>query len=186
MTLNTSQLGALKNFCALILCGHREDVFLRCKDCLEHAADEYGGIPAVLYVLSGHDIDPDDPYGNVAGADKQLVKSQYYFISSDAGAPAVQDFFWFIENIQTARGLHFTIDKEKFSNDDCIVEWLAELAAQLEDLYIVCFDGASEDYHFTILNKSDCEKAMDLFREMAAGIEGYSYTSFIIAEDFQG
>ena len=43
----------------------------------------------------------------------------------------LEDFFWFIENIKTARGLDFTIDEEKFSDDDCIVEWLAELSAQL-------------------------------------------------------
>lgn len=185
-SLNLNQIEALKDFCALILCGHREEVFCRCKECLENAVDEYRGIPAVLYVLSGHDIDPEDPFGNLADENKQLVKSQYYFVSSDAGAPDLEDFFWFIENIKTARGLDFTIDEEKFSDDDCIIEWLAELSAQLEDLYIVNFDGASEDYHFTIMNKEDCEKAMDLFKKMTADIDGYSYTSFVITSDFEG
>ncbi|MDE6686068.1 MAG: hypothetical protein K2K17_01980 [Lachnospiraceae bacterium] len=58
MALDPSQMDVLKSFCALILCGHHEDVFQRCKECLENAADE----------------------------DKQLVKPQYYLISSDAGA----------------------------------------------------------------------------------------------------
>lgn len=185
MTLHSNQLDALKNFCALILCGPDEKVFHRCKEHLENATDEYGGIPAVLYTLSGQDIDSDDPFGNVADADKQLVTPQYYFISSDAGAPDLADFFWFIENIQTARGLAFTVDREKFSQEDCIAEWLEELAAQLKDLYIVNFDGASEDYHFTILNKEDCERAMDFFRKMAAPIDGYAYRSFIITSALQ-
>ncbi len=185
MTLHADQLDALKNFCALMLCGHREEVFNRCKEHLENAADEYGGVPAVLYTLSGQDIDSDDTFENVADADKQLVRPQYYFISSDAGAPDLADFFWFVENIQAARGLDFTINRERFSYDDCIVEWLAELSAQLEDLYIVNFDGAGEDYHFTILNKEDCETAMDLFRKMTAAIDDYSYSSFVIAGNLE-
>ncbi len=184
--LNSNQIEALKDFCALILCGHREEVFHRCKECWENAADEYSGIPAVLYVLSGQDIDSEDPFGNIADEEKQLVKSQYYFISSDAGAPDLEDFFLFIENIKTARKLDFTIDEEKFSDDDCIIEWLAELSVQLEDLYIVNFDGGSEDYHFTIMNKKDCERAMDLFKKMTADIDGYSYTSLVITSDFEG
>ena len=183
MILNSDQIDALRDFCALILCGHKEEVFHRCKECLENAADEYSGIPTVLYVLSGHDTDPS---GDLVDEDKQLVKPQYYFISSDAGAPDLEDFFWFIENVKTARGLDFTIDEEEFSDDDCIVEWLAELSAQLEDLYIVDFDGGSEDYHFTIMNKEDCEKAMDLFKKITAYIDGYSYTSSVITSDFQG
>ena len=186
MILHSDQIDTLKNFCALILCGHDEKVFHRCKEHMESAADEYLGIPAVLYVLSGHDTDPDDPFGNVADEDKQLVKSQYFLISSDAGAPDLEDFFWFIENIRTARGLDFSINEDKFSNDDCIVEWLAELSAQLDNLYIVNFDGAGEDYHFTIMDKDDCQKAMDLFKRLTAHINGYSYTSFIITSDFQG
>ncbi|MCI8360904.1 MAG: hypothetical protein HFE86_06175 [Clostridiales bacterium] len=154
---------------------------------MEKDADGYGGIPAVLYLLSGQDADPDDPFGNTADAGKQLVKPQYYFISSDAGAPCLEDFFWFIEDgIKTARGLDFVIDKERFSNDDCIIEWLAELSAQLKDLYIVAFDGAGEDYHFTILNQADCEKAMELFKRTAAHVNGYSYASRVITSDFQG
>ena len=186
MTLNVDQMEALKDFCSLILCGHKEEVFHRCKECWENAVDEYHGIPAVLYVLSGNDTDPDDLFENIADEDKQLVKPQYYLISSDAGAPDLEDFFWFIENIKTARGLDFTICEENFSEDDCIVEWLAELSTQLEDLYIIDFDGASEDYHFTIMNKEDCGKAMDLFKRMTDRIESYSYTSFIITSDFQG
>ena len=186
MVLAPSQIEVLKDFCALILCGHHEDVFHRCKEYLENASDEYGGIPNILYVLSGQDIEPDDPFGNVADEGRQLVKPQYYLISSDAGAPALEDFFWFIENIKKARGLDFAIDGEKFSDDDCIVEWLAELAAQLKDLSIVGFDGASEDYHFTIMDKGDCEKSMDLFKKMTAHIDGYNYTSFVITSDFQG
>ncbi|MDE6744333.1 MAG: hypothetical protein K2J95_10690 [Lachnospiraceae bacterium] len=186
MALDPSQMDVLKSFCALILCGHHEDVFQRCKECLENAADEYGGIPEVLYVLSGQDIDADDPFGNVADEDKQLVKPQYYLISSDAGAPALEDFFWFIENIKAARGLDFTVNEENFSDDDCIVEWLAELSAQLKDLSIVNFDGASEDYHFTIMNHDDCEKVMKLFERMTAHIDGYHYSSFVITSDFQG
>ncbi len=186
MALYSTQLEALKGFCDLILCGHKEEVFCRCKECLEHAADEYGGIPDILYVLSGNDTEPGDPFGNIADADKQLVKPQYYLISSDAGAPELEDFFWFLENLETARGLNLTIDKEKFSDDDCIVEWLAELSAQLEELYIVNFDGAGEDYHFTIMDRDDCEKAMDLFQKMTADIDGYSYTSCVITSDFEG
>ena len=178
---------ALQEFCDLILCGHNEAVFHRCKGYLEKAGDDYGGIPAVLYLLSGQDADPDDPFGNTADEEKQLVKPQYYFISSDAGAPCLEDFFWFIEDgIKTSRGLAFDIDRERFSDDDCIVEWLAALAAQLEDLYIVHFDGAGEDYHFTILNQADCEKAMGLFARMTAHVQGYSYTAFVITDDFQG
>lgn len=186
MVLNSNQFDVLKNFCSLILCGYNEKVFNRCKECLENASDEYGGIPDVLYVLSGSDIDPDDPFGNTADEEKQLVKSQYHLISTDAGAPDLNDFFWFIENVKAAQGLDFTIDEQKFSNDDCIVEWLAELSAQLEDLYIVNFDGASEDYHFTIMNKDNCEKAMDLFKQMTVHIDSYTYTSFVITSDFQG
>lgn len=186
MVLNLKQIDALKDFCALILCGHQEKAFRRCKECLENAVNEYGGIPDMLYVLSGNDVDPDDPFGNMADEDKQTVKPQSYLISSDAGAPDLEDFFWFVENLKAARGLDFTLDEEKFSDDDCIVEWLAELAAQLEDLYIVDFDGASEDYHFTIMNKGDCEKAMDLFSKMTAHIEGYTFKSFVITDDFQG
>lgn len=186
MELNLSQTDVLKDFCALILCGHHEEAFRRCKEYLENAADEYGGIPDILYVLSGHDVDPDDPFGNMASEDKKSVKPQYYLISSDAGAPDLEDFFWFVENLRTARGLDFTIDKEKFSDDDCIVEWLAELSAQLEDLYIVDFDGASEDYHFTIMSKDDCERAMDLFQKMTAHIDGYTFKSFVITSDYQG
>ena len=186
MILNMSQTDVLKDFCALLLCGHQEKAFRRCKECMENAADEYGGIPDILYVLSGNDVDPDDPFGNMASDDKQSVKSHYYLISTDAGAPDLEDFFWFVENIKTARGLDFTIDEEKFSDDDCIVEWLAELAAQLENLYIVDFDGASEDYHFTIMSKNDCKKAMDLFQKMTSHIDGYTFKSFVITSDFQG
>ena len=186
MILNMSQTDVLKDFCALLLCGHQEKAFRRCKECMENAADEYGGIPDILYVLSGNDVDPDDPFGNNASEDRQLVKPQYYLISSDAGAPDLEDFFWFVENIKTARGLDFTVDEEKFSDDDCIVEWLAELSAQLEGLYIVNFDGASEDYHFTIMSKDDCDKAMDLFKKMTAHADGYSFTSYVISSDFKG
>ncbi|MEZ3463170.1 MAG: hypothetical protein K1W23_13710 [Lachnospiraceae bacterium] len=186
MILNMSQTDVLKDFCALLLCGHQEKAFRRCKECMENAADEYGGIPDILYVLSGNDVDPDDPFGNMASDDKQSVKPQYYLISTDAGAPDLEDFFWFVENLRTARGLDFTIDEEKFSDDDCIVEWLAELAAQLENLYIVDFDGASEDYHFTIMSKNDCKKAMDLFQKMTSHIDGYTFKSFVITSDFQG
>lgn len=186
MVLNSSQIDVLKNFCALILCGHNVKAFHRCRECMENAEDEYGGIPDVLYVLSGNDIDPDDPFGNVADDDKQAVKPQRYLISSDAGAPDLEDFFGFIEDIRTARGLDFTVEEERFSDDDCIVEWLAELSAQLEDLYIVNFDGAGEDYFFTIMNKEDCDKARDLFKKMTAHIDGYSFSSCIITSDFQG
>ena len=186
MALDLSQIDALKDFCNLILCEHNEKVFRYCRRCLENAVDEYCGIPDILYVLSGYDIDPDDPFGNNASEGRQLVKPQYYLISSDAGAPDLEDFFWFVENIKTARGLDFTVDEEKFSDDDCIVEWLAELSAQLEGLYIVNFDGASEDYHFTIMSKDDCDKAMDLFKKMTAHADGYSFTSYVISSDFKG
>lgn len=177
-------LDALKEFCTLILCGHNEKVFNRCKEHIANASDPYGSIPEVLYTLSGHAIDPDDPFGNVSDEEKQLVKPQYYLISSDAGAPCLEDFFWFIEDgIQKARGLNFTIHKEKFSDHDCIVEWLVELSAQLENFYIVQFDGASEDYHFTIMNLSECKKAMDLFKRMTAHIDTYVYTSFLITKN---
>lgn len=181
-----SRMDALKDFCSLILCGHREDVFRRCAECMENAEDGCGGISDLLNVLSGHDIDPDDPFGNIADADKQLVKPQFYLISSDAGAPALKDFFWFIENIKAARGFDFTLDQEKFSDDDCIVEWLAELSAQLKNLCIVDFDGASEDYHFTIMNQDDCKKARNAFEEMTAHRKGYSFQSFLITSDFKG
>lgn len=184
--IHLSQINALKDFCSLILCGHHEDVFRRCIECMENADDEYGGIPDVLCVLSGHDRDPDDPFGNIADDDKQLVKSQSYLISSDAGAPCLEDFFWFIENIKAARGLDFTIDKDKFSDDDCIIEWLAELSAQLEGLYIVDFYGTGDEYNFTIMNQDDCEKAMNAFKKMTVHIDGHYYKSFIITNDFKG
>lgn len=66
------------------------------------------------------------------------------------------------------------------------MEWLAELSTQLDGLYIVNFDGASEDYHFTIMDKDDCEKAMGLFKKMTSHIDGYSYTCFVITGDFEG
>ena len=50
----------------------------------------------------------------------------------------------------------------------------------------VNFDGASEDYHFTIMNKEDCEKAMNLFEQLTADIDGYSYKAFFITDDFEG
>ena len=186
MTLNSSQSEALEKFCDIIVCGRNEMVFKRCKECMENAEDEYGGIPDVLYVLSGQDTDQADPFGNVADADKQLLKQQYYFISSDAGAPDLDDFFIYIENIKAACGLSFTVNKEKCSCNDCIVEWLAELSAQLKDLYIVNFDGGSEDYHFTIMDKQDCEKAMALFGRLTTHIVGYKYSSFVITDDFLG
>ena len=105
----SNQINVLKEFCALMLCGHQENAFQHCKTCMESAADEYGGIPDVLYVLSGHAVDSEDPFGNVADLEKQPVKPQYYMVSSDAGAPALEDFFWFIENIKAARGLTFSI-----------------------------------------------------------------------------
>lgn len=184
MILDAKQTSALKDFCSLILRRHDEKVFQRCKECLENAADEYGGIPAMLYVFSGHDVDPDDPFGNIA--DEQLVEPQTYLVSSDAGAPALEDFFWFVENLKAARGLDFALDEESFSDDDCIVEWLAELAGELKGLYIVNFDGASEDYHFTIMNQEDCEKAMDLFARLTAHLDGYSFGASVITEDFEG
>ncbi len=186
MVLNSNQIDALKDFCALILCEYKEEVFQRCKECLESATDD-GGVADVLYVLSGNDTDPDNLIDeDIADEEKQLVKSQYYFVSSDAGAPELEDFFWYIDNIKTARGLDFSINEENFSEDDCIVEWLAELSAQLEDLYIVNFDGNSEDYHFTIMNKEESEKAMDLFQRMTDQICEYTYKSFVITSDFEG
>ncbi len=181
------QTDVLKEFCTLMLCGHQENAFQRCKACLENAADEYGGIPDVLYVLSGHAVDPEDPFGNIAYREDQPVRPQYYLISTDAGAPCLEDFFWFIDNIKEACGLAFPVDEERFSDDDCIVEWLAELAGQLEGSYdIVDFDGASEDYHFTIMKKEDSRKAMDLFGQLTADTEGYSCTAFVITKDFEG
>jgi len=186
MELHSNQMDALREFCGLIIGGECDDVIRRCKAHMENAEDEYGGIPSVLYVLSGQDVDDDDPFGNIADDEKQLLKPQYCLISSDAGAPALEDFFWFVENLKKARGLDFTIDQGKFSNDDSIVEWLAELSTQLNGLYIVNFDGAGEDYHFTIMDQEDCEKARTLFRQMTAHIDGYTYGSFVITSDFQG
>lgn len=176
---------ALRDFCSMILCGHNEKVFNRCKELLENVTDDAGGIPDVLYVLSGYDVDDSDSYHNQR--EYQLVKAQYYFISSDAGAPCLEDFFWFVEDgIKMARELDFTIDRARFSDNDCIVEWLAELSSQLEDLYIVDFDGAGEDYHFTIMSKSECEKAMILFKKMTSHVKNYQYSSFLITSDFKG
>ncbi len=186
MKLDSDRVDILKNFCAMILCGHREEVFRRCKDCVEKASDADDGIESILYVLSGSDVDENDPYQNVADKDKQLVKPQFYLISTDAGAPELEDFFWYIENIKTARGLSFPIDRENFSDDNSIVEWLAELSQQLEDLYIVDFGGSSEDYHFTIMNKDDCEKAIDLFHSLTTYISDNPYTSILITKDFKG
>ncbi len=184
MLLNPHQANALQTFCDTILCGHNEAVFHRCKAYMENASDENDGIESGLYVLYGSDIDPDDPYRNVADADKQLVKPQFYLVSSDAGAPALEDFFWYVENIKSARELSFSVEKGNFSDDNSIVEWLAELSQQLEGLYIVNFDGGSEDYHFTIMGKSDCERAMEAFKNLTAHIHGYTYTSFLITEAF--
>lgn len=184
MKLNQNQLDALKDFCDLILCGHHEDALIRCREHMENADDEYGGIPNVLYLLSGMDSDPDDPWGNVADEEKQVVKPQYYFVSSDAGAPDLEDFFWYIDNIKAARGLSFPMNRDKFSDNSSIVEWLAELAGQLDGLYLVNFDGGGDDYHFTILNKEGAEKAMYLFKRLTAHIAGYSYSSCVITKDF--
>jgi len=186
MELHINQINALKEFCTLVLCGYDESVIQRCKAHLENIDNEYGGVPQALYVLSGQDVDDNDPFGNVADNDKQLVKPQYYFISSDAGAPNLEDFFWFVENLKEARGLDFTFDEEKFSDDNSIVEWLAELSTQLNGLYIVNFDGASEDYHFTILDQKECERARGLFKKMTNHIDSYTFDSFVITSDFQG
>lgn len=186
MELHSNQMDALREFCGLILGEERDEVVQRCKAHMENAEDEYGGIPSALYVLSGQDVDDDDPFGNIADEEKQLVKPQYYLISSDAGAPGLEDFLWFVENLKEAHKLDFAVDQGKFSNDNSIVEWLAELSGQLNGLYIVNFDGAGEDYHFTILNQEDCEKVRALFQQMTARIDGYSYGSFVITSDFQG
>ncbi len=44
-------------------------------------------------ILCGHGTDPDDSFGNIASEDRQPVRPQYYFISSDDGAPDLEDFF---------------------------------------------------------------------------------------------
>ena len=60
------------------LCQYKEEVFQRCKECLESAADDCG-VADVLYVLSGDDTDPDNLIDeDIADEEKQLVKSQYY------------------------------------------------------------------------------------------------------------
>ncbi len=183
MLLQADQADQLKEFCAIMLCGHREEVFCRCKACMESPADDSDGVEAILYVLSGSDIDPDDPYGNVADADKQLVQPQSYLISSDAGAPELEDFFWYLENLKAARGLSFSIEKDAFSEDESIVEWLAEFSRQLEDLRIVNFDGGSEDFHFTIMTQADCERAMALFQALTARSSNAPYASYLITAD---
>lgn len=177
---------ALKEFCGLILCGENIPVYEHCKNYIENASDEFGGIPDVLYILSGNDEDSEDSFENAESADNPLVKPQSYLISSDAGAPELGDFFWFIDNLKAARGLDFTIRKERFSENTSLIEWLAELSAQLKDLYILNFDGAGDDYHFTILNKADCERAIELFQKMTAHVKGYDYETTIITPDFQG
>lgn len=182
MKLDSNRADMLKRFCATILCGHREEVFRRCKDCVEKASDEVDGMESVLYVISGRDIDESDPYHNVADEDKQLVKPQCYLISTDAGASELEDFFWFIENLKTARGLSFPIDKKKFSDHNSIVEWLEELSEQLEDLYIVNFAGNSEDFHFTIMDRDDSEKAIDSFKSLTADTSDDDDTSFLITK----
>ena len=59
-------------------------------------------------------------------------------------------------------------------------------ALSISKTNIVDFDGASEDYHFTIMSKNDCKKAMDLFQKMTSHIDGYTFKSFVITSDFQG
>lgn len=122
MILHQNQLDTLKDFCDLILCGHHQDAFDQCREYMENTHDKYGGIPAILYLLSGMDSDPNDPWGNVANKEKQFVKPQYYLVSSDAGAPELEDFFWYIERLKVARGLNFPLHKERFSKDSSIVE----------------------------------------------------------------
>lgn len=171
---------ALKEFCSLILCGHNEDVYQCCKYHLENSIEE-DGIAEILYILSGYETYSEDSEID------PLVECQHYFISSDAGAPSLEDFFAFIEEgIMPARELQFSIHKENFSDEDCIIEWLAELAFQLKDLYIINFDVGSEDYHFTIMNKQDCERAMELFAKISSCDTSYEYSSMIITEDFAG
>lgn len=186
MTLNDEQAAALADFCALMLRGHNEGAFARCKEYLENAADEYGGVPEILYLMSGAAADPDDPWGNVADEEKQFAKPQYYLVSSDAGAPELEDFFWFVENIKEARGLDFALDRSKFSDGGALPEWLAELAAQLGGLCVVNFDGGGDDYHFTIMDEADCAKARRLFEKITSHIGGYSYASHVVTEDFRG
>ena len=177
---------ALSDFCTLMLCGDNEGAFTRCREYMEEAEDEYGGVPEILYLMSGMAADPDDPWGNVADEEKQFVKPQHYLISTDAGAPELDDFFWFVENVKKARSLDLALDKERFSAGGSITDWLPELAAQLNGLYVVNFDGGGDDYHFTIMDQEDCAEARRLFEKITAHIEGYSYTSFIITENFCG
>ncbi len=162
MNLKHEKKAALSDFCDLILCGHNEDVFQCCVKCFENDPDEATAAESVLYVLSGFQID-----------DARATEPQFYLVSTDSGSPELEDFFWFVDNIKKARGLSFTLDREKFSNDYCIDTWLSELAQQLSDLYIVIFDCVSEDFHFTIMNEDDSIKAMELFGRFTSGISGY-------------
>lgn len=80
----------------------------------------------------------------------------------------------------------FSTEKIWIDRDDCIIEWLAELASQLKDLYITNFQDDSEDYHFVIMDKKDSEKALGLFREMTAHIKRCSFRCGVITSDFKG
>ena len=170
MKLSSEQRNALSDFCDIILCGHNEDAFQCCVRCFENDPDETTAAESVLYVLSGFEIDGT-----------KVTEPQFYLVSTDSGAPELEDFFWFVDNIKKSRGLSFTLDSEKFSESCCIDTWLSELANQLNDLYIVSFDGVSEDFHFTIMNKDDSIKAMELFGRFTANIAGYEHSSSIFA-----
>ncbi len=104
----------LKNFCAMVLCGHKEAVFRRCKDCIEKDSDEDDRIESILYVFSGSDVDENDPYRNVADEDKQLVKPQFYLISTDAGAPELEDFFGTLRILRQHEDYPFLLTEKKF------------------------------------------------------------------------
>lgn len=170
MKLNSKQEDMLKGFCDIILCGHNEDVFRHCKKALENDSGEGCGVANVLYALSGFDAD-------------EMIEPQFYLVSTDAGAPELDDFFCYVENIKKARDLSFPVDSDRFSDSDAIDLWLEELSQQLDGAYIIHFAEGSEDYHFTIMNKSDCQKAAKLFKGFTEGIDDNTYDSYIIGED---
>lgn len=93
-------------------------------------------------------------------------------ITSDAGAPSLDDYYWYLDLLKKSRGVEFTLDKTKFSNDYAIDTWIYETAEQLppQGLCVCCFASQSDDYQFTIAAPEEAERIIALANHLFPGI----------------
>ncbi|MFI3200668.1 MAG: hypothetical protein R3Y54_03955 [Eubacteriales bacterium] len=166
---------ALRDFCSIILMNKHQDVI---KQCVKTMENDNESIADILLILSGY-----DDVGCVL-RDAALIDNDSYMISSDCGAPDLRSFFDYVDSLKKGRNLDFNYDEEKFSKDRAMDKWMAELVPQLTDLHILVFDGASDIYHYIIVNKETGDKAKVLFEKMAQHITSYKYTADYINENF--